>query len=306
METLRLFCDVARQRSFSQAAARHGITQSAASQRISQLERHLGVMLIDRSVRPLELTAGGDMFLRGVEQLLAKYDQLERQVSNLSQALQGEVKVDAIYSAGIDLLNQVKEEFEQQHPQARVVIEYKQPDQVHQAVRDRLCDLGIVAYPQQWRDVGALLLRNERMAVVCGPGHVLARRRMVKASELGRYDLAMFEASLPVGRHIRQYLKQHGVPGPRIASVFDNIDTIKGAVEVTDQVAILPVRTVQREVLAGTLALIELQPVLIRPLGIIHRRGRGTVFEPVTQAFVDFLMQHDRAKESETAEVTSK
>ena len=64
MQTLRLFCDVAACRSVSQAAARHGITQSAASQRVSQFEKRLGVTLIDRSVRPLDLTAAGELMLR--------------------------------------------------------------------------------------------------------------------------------------------------------------------------------------------------------------------------------------------------
>jgi DNA-binding transcriptional LysR family regulator len=102
-----------------------------------------------------------------------------------------------------------------------------------------------------------------------------------------------FEPTLPVGRHLRRYLRENGVT-PRITNVFDNIDTIKSAVAVTNQVSILPKRTVLREVAANTLAVIDLLPSLHRPLGIIfHRRGRtNATFSPTAQAFVDFLLEH--------------
>ncbi len=293
MQNLRLFCDVAHYHSFSQAAAKHGITQSAVSQRVSQLEKRLGVKLIDRSVRPLELTACGELFLRGVIETLDRYEELEREViehgkrqgegkpGEPSADLQGELHIEAIYSAGIDLLAGAKSAFESRWPHARVAISYKHPDEVHQAVRDRQCDLGIVSYPDHWRDVHAIELRRERMAVVCSPRHPLARAAVVQAVALSAYAIVSFEASLPVGRQIRQYLRQHGV-APSFASVFDNIDTIKTAVTMTDAVAILPQRAVRREVESGTLVAVRLEPELVRPLGIIHRKSLSQLAEAFT------------------------
>ena len=322
MQTLRLFCDVALCRSFSQAAAKHGITQSAASQRVGQLEKRLGVRLFDRSVRPLELTPAGDLLLREGQDLLDHFDDLERRVVEKQKPLApseappvtGAVRVDAIYSAGIDLLNQVKESFEERHPDVEVTLDYKRPEQVHEAVRAQECDLGIVSYPESWRDVGVIPLRKERMAVVCSPGHELAGHERIHAKELGLWPLLTFEAELPVGRSIRRYLRDHGVHAS-IKNVFDNIDTIKSALSVAtaDDLAILPKRTVQREVLAGTLAIVELQPTLERPIGVIYRKrprkgarngngqggGQGHVgmhvngpFNAATQAFVDYLVTH--------------
>ena len=105
MQTLRLFSDVARRRSFSEAAKLHGVTQSAASQRLGALEKRLGVTLFDRSVRPLALTEAGEIFLEGCSELLDQYDRLQRRVMGLSGDPQGRVRVAAIYSAGIDLLD---------------------------------------------------------------------------------------------------------------------------------------------------------------------------------------------------------
>lgn len=326
MQTLRLFADVARCHSFSQAAARHGVTQSAASQRVNQLERRLGVTLIDRSVRPLRLTEAGQAFLAGCDDIIQRYDRLERQLRiNADEGdgspsnLVGMVRVGAIYSAGIDLLSHVRDRFEAKYPRVHVEIRYDRPDRVHQAVRDGDCDFGILSYPQRWSKVAVTALRDETMVVVCHPGHPLANRQTVQAADLAGYEMAAFEPDLPVGRAIRRYLKEHdrsagshGSTGPRIASEFDNIDTIKAAVAVTDQVAILPRRTVIREVEARTLAMVELEPRLTRPMGIIYRpsgrgrRGRDEEVGPPSTAvrtFIDFLIDHagpdsDIAKDS--------
>ncbi len=295
MDDLRLFCDVARLASVSLAAQEHDITQSAASQRLGQLERQLGVKLLDRSVRPLRLTTAGEVFLRGCLDILDGYERLERKVAQLRE-LDGDVRVGAIYSSGIDLLSDVKERFEEVHPGVSVTVDYKHPDEVYDEVRQGRCDLGIVSYPQRLRNVGVIALRDERMAVVCRPGHALTldgAEAVVHASQLAEWPMVMFESELPVARHIRKYLKEHGVT-PIVESVFDNIDTIKNAVAVTEAVSILPARTVMREVLAESLAMVRLEPPLNRPLGVIHARRTGNApsFSPAVQGFVDFLVEH--------------
>ena len=293
MQTLRLYSDVARCHSFSEAAARHGITQSAASQRIGQLEKRLGVQLLDRSVRPLALTEAGQQFLDGCEQLLRQYDDLERRVSRLSGDAEGSVRVAAIYSAGIELLNRIRERFEAEHPKISVQIRYDQPEAVYGAVREFDCDMGILAYPQRWRNVGVIALRDETMAVVCRPDHPLARTEQVEAAALSAHEMVTFDQDLPVGRRLRRYLRQNGA-SPRVTDSFDNIDTIKNAVAVTNRFAILPRRTVGREIAAGTLTAVELHPQLLRPLGIIFRRRhkQAPVFSPAAQQFVDYLLSH--------------
>lgn len=300
MNSIRLFVDVARYRSFSEAAREHGITQSAVSQRIGALERRLGVTLIDRSVRPLALTPAGLRYEQGCLDLLQRYDQLEAQVAGARRgASKAQIVVDAIYSAGIDLLNQLRDQFEDRHPHVSVVIDYKRPEEVHEAVRRRRCDIGIVSYPGRWPGVGVIPLRDEPMCVVCARSHPLAQELYVEARELGSYEMAAFEPALPVGRAVARYLRENGAR-PVVASVFDNIDTIKSAVAVTDQFAILPKRTAMLEVAAGTLAVVELEPELHRPLGVIyakpnngvHRGKRAGGLAGPVRDFVDYLIEN--------------
>lgn len=292
MQTIRLFVEVARCRSFSKAAEMFGISQSAASQRIGQLERRLGVKLIDRSVRPFELTQAGELYLVGAADTLKQFDQIEREVSSLGltgEKLEGTVRVAAIYSAGIDLLSQLRDRFLKEQQEVQVELSYLKPDQVHQAVLDKRADLGIVSFPQRFSKVVVQPLREEAMAVVCRPDHALAQRKTVAANELTGLDKAGYDADLPIAKHVHRYLKDNGA-APKISHRFDNMDTLKSAVAVTDRFAIMPVRCVQREVEADTLRAIRLTPKLTRPMGVLTRSGIDDL-APAAKAFLNELLR---------------
>lgn len=292
MQTIRLFVEVARCRSFSKAAELFGISQSAASQRIGQLECRLGVKLIDRSVRPFELTQAGELYLVGAADTLSLFDRMEREVSSLgstSETLEGTVRVAAIYSAGIDLLSQLRDRFVREQPDVQVELNYLKPEQVHRAVLDKRADMGIVSFPDRFTKVDVAPLREEAMAVVCAPGHALADRKTVAASELTGLEQAGYDAELPIARHLHRYLKDEGAT-PKVSHRFDNLDTLKSAVAVTDRFAIMPVRCVQREVEAGSLRAIRLTPKLTRPMGVLTASGTDGL-TPVAKAFFKELLR---------------
>jgi len=294
MQLLRIFREVARYRSFSRAAVVLGMTQSAASQRIAQLEKRLGVRLIDRSTRPLVLTEAGKIYQEGCRDILNRSDAMERRVVNLQPKLVGEVLVDAIYSAGIDLLNSIRAKFCQRHSSVRVCVEYKRPEEVHEAVRAGACDMGIVSFPQGWRDVSTTALRDEQMVIVCEPDHALSGYPSVPVATLNGVHMVAFDADLPIAKRMRQYFREHEV-NPVVVNEFDNVDTMKAAVSLTHQVAVLPKRTVQRELGNGSLCGIGLKPPLIRPLGIIQAKRRVATElskQGAIQAFIDFLVKH--------------
>jgi len=288
IDAIKLFCDVAQHRSVSKAAEANGVTQSAVSQRLAALERELGVQLIDRSKRPLQLTEAGETYHHGCRAILDRYAKLTRQITGAQNDLKGTVRVAAIYSAGIELLAQAIDQFEQQHPSADVEVQYHQPESVYERVRDDLVDIGILSYPERWKGLATVALREEQMVVVCAPDHPLAGRESIMADELKDTHLVSFDPSLPIARRISGYLREHGV-GASFSHTFDNIDTMKVYVSHSDEAAILPDRTVRPEVAAGTLAAIRLEPLLTRPIGVVYNRQRPLT--PLVQTFIDQLAE---------------
>jgi DNA-binding transcriptional LysR family regulator len=168
-----------------------------------------------------------------------------------------------------------------------VRLEYQHPHRVYDAVEKDHADLGLVSYPRASRTIEALGWREEPMVLVCAPGHRLAEFKSIKFSDLNGQRMIGFDSDLTIRREIDRILQMHEVE-VRVAMEFDNIETIKRAVEIDAGVALLPEPTVLREAAAGTLAVVPLESdELVRPLGIIHRRGKE--LGSTTRRFIELL-----------------
>jgi len=287
LETLRVYCDVVRCQSFSQGAAMNGVTQSAASQAVNQLEKFLNVQLIDRSKRPFVLTTEGQTCYEGFREVLDRFDICESRVRSMREEISGLVRVAAIYSIGLHDMGRAMQEFIRQYPKAKVRLEYLRPNRIHDAVLNEEVDLGIVSYPQNQRGLACIPLRKEDMVFVCHPEHYLAKLRKVNASQLRGETFVGFDRDLMIRKEIDNYLRQHQIR-VKMAMEFDNIETIKQAVEIGAGISMLPKPTVRKEIEQGTL--IEIPMVmrkLRRPIGIIHLQRR--IFTSAMAKFIDLL-----------------
>jgi DNA-binding transcriptional LysR family regulator len=292
---LKVFCDVVRQRSFSRAADENEISQSTASQVVLQLEESLGVKLLDRSKRPFVLTPAGELYYDGCRGLVERYAAIEESVRTLQGEVSGRVRVASIYSVGLHHMTRHLQEFLAQNPKANVRLEYLHPHRVYQTVEEDLADIGLVSYPKASRTIEALAWRKEPMIVVCAPAHALARESRLGLARLAGEKMVTFDEDLTIRREIDRVLAQHKVE-VRVIMEFDNIETIKRAIEIDAGIGLLPEPTVAREVAAGTLAAIPLDTdELVRPLGIIHRRGRE--LNGTTRRFIELLQRTGRPEE---------
>src|SRR6185436_3174763 len=132
-EALKVFCDVARNQSFSRAANANQISQSAVSQIVNQLEKRLGVQLVGRSCRPLQLTAAGKADYDGCKKLVEQYLEVESAIrsgngNGHGRLLDAAIRVAAIYSVGLRDMSQYVQRFVAQQPGVQIEIEYLHPD----------------------------------------------------------------------------------------------------------------------------------------------------------------------------------
>jgi DNA-binding transcriptional LysR family regulator len=272
IEALQVFCDVARLRSFSRAGEANGITQSAVSQIVSHLEKRMGVRLVDRSVRPLQLTAAGLTYFEGCRDLLDRYAELEAAIRRAAVELPAVVQVAAIYSVGLSDMGDYIERFGRLCPHVRVHIDYLHPDMVYERVAEGTADLGLVSFPRRQREFVALPWRQERMVLACSPKHPFAQRKQIRPEEVSGQRYIGFDRRLAIRREVDRYWKEHGVCLD-VVMEFDSIENIKKAIEIDAGVALLPEPTLSREVAAGSLAAVPLAgPPLYRPLAIIYHR----------------------------------
>jgi DNA-binding transcriptional LysR family regulator len=273
VKSLKVFCDIVGRRSFSQAAAENGISQSAASQIVHQLESSLGVKLIDRSKRPFVLTPEGDVFYEGSLKLVQRYFALQEEVRTLHQEVEGRVNVASIYSVGLVYGKPIVEEFTRRYPKTTVQIEYHHPNRVYELVAENQADLGFVSYAQSTRTLRAIAWRNEPIVLTCSPDHPLAQRESLTLSDLQGLGIIGFDRDLRIQRRIARELADRGIE-LEVAMAFDNVDTIKRAIAVNSGASLLPEPTVRSEIESGTLVAIPVEGLdLVRPLGMVYRRG---------------------------------
>jgi DNA-binding transcriptional LysR family regulator len=291
LDWLRLYRDIASYRSFSAAAAANGVTQSAASQAVAQIEKRLGTQLIDRTTRPLQLTPAGQTFLEGCRSILSEFESLEASVRSSGQAQQATVRVSAIYSVGLRDMTRYVQAFEKTHPGSSVRMEYAHTERVYEKVQTGAADIGLLAWPRKGRDLITTPWKTEEMVVVVSPTHSLAGRKSVRPTKLRGEAIVGFDRGTVIRQRIDRFLRSHGVQSDVVLE-FDNIENVKQAVEAGSGIALLPWPAVAREVTAGSLSAIRFADArFTRPLGIVRRKAK--LRSPLVERFVELLRQPD-------------
>ncbi len=298
LKSLKVFCDVVHRRSFSRAAEDNEMTQSGVSQAVQLLEDYLQVQLIDRSKRPFLLTAEGTKFHAGCQQLLRQFDAMVEEVKSSGNQLVGRAAVAAIYSVGLSYLPQLQRLVKDRYPQAEVRYQFGHPDEVYRLVEQGAVDFGLVSYPESSKTIVVTDWRIEQMLLVATSGHRLCRCQAVQPSDLNDENLVAFAANLRIRHEIDRYLRHLGLT-MQVVAEFDNIDSVKHALEFNSAVSFLPEPTVRAELASGSMVALPCDWLkLSRPLGLIQRRG-GTL-GPTARGIIDLILSDDTAITSAT------
>jgi len=292
----KLFKEISQTKSISRAAAHCAISQSAATQQVQELERRLGLPLVDRSTRPLALTEAGKLYADFCRDVLRREDQFIVTLERLKGEAEGAVRVASIYSIGLSEMSRLRQEFERRYPHAQLHVDYLRPDKIYEAVLGDHADLGLVSYPVSKRELAVVPWRKERMAVAMAPSHPLAAKKILQPADLNGQDFIGFDEDLLIRRELDRFFRDHGVEVNQVMQ-FDNIQTIKEAVALGSGISILPERTMQTEIDQGRLISVPLHaPELLRPLGIVHRKRKR--FNLAAQAFLNLLREQPAAHAS--------
>jgi DNA-binding transcriptional LysR family regulator len=286
---LRLFRDIAQTRSLTRAAELNDVTPSAASQHVNELEKSLGVRLLDRSTRPLSLTAEGRLYQELCRDVLRRSEEFAASLDQLRAEVEGTVRVAAIYSVGLSEMSELEEELHRRLPAVRLEVDYLRPEKVYEAVASDRADIGLVSYPGPARDIAVIPWREEEMVLAAAPAHPLASLDQLRPGDLDGAEFISFDDDLPIARDISRYFRSNDISVNSLMH-FDNIQTIKEAVMLGSGVSIVPRRILRAEVADGRISAVPLAPPgLSRPVGIIHRKRKR--FHRSAQAFLELLQE---------------
>jgi DNA-binding transcriptional LysR family regulator len=288
IESLKVYCDLAETESFTKSAQINGVTQSAVSQQISSLERHFKSILIERSKKKFRLTREGQMLYDYSKRILNQYEELHSRLQELKDIVSGTIRVSTIYSIGLHDLPPYLKKFLKAYPTVNVHVEYRRVNQVYEDVLGNVVDVGLVAYPPKDNRIDVVPLRKDQLVLICHPQHPLARQKAVKLAQIHGLKFIAFEPDIPTRKAIDKVLRESGVEVQTVME-FDNIETVKRAVEIDAGISIVPLATVVQEVSKHTLAQLAIldEVELYRPLAAIFKRGK--VLSPALKQFIAIL-----------------
>lgn len=289
IESLKVFCDLTETESFTKAAQINEVTQSAVSQTISALERQFKSLLIERSKKNFRLTAEGEVLYDYSKQILQTYDALHSKLQEIKEIISGNIRVATIYSIGLHVLPPYLKAFLKSYPTVNVHVEYRRPNQVYEDVLGNVVDLGLVAYPVRDAKLEIVPLLKDPLVLICHPQHAMAKLKGIKLKALNGQKFVSFEKDIPTRKALDRILKDHNVHVEHVME-FDNIETVKRAVEIDSGVSIVPQETVRQEIVNQTLACVRIEDgEFFRPLAVIYKKNK--VLSPAIKQFIGLLKE---------------
>jgi DNA-binding transcriptional LysR family regulator len=287
VDNFKIFADLVETKSFSKAAKLNGITQSAVSQQARAMERHFKTLLVDRSQKQFQLTREGLRVYEAAKEVLHQYEKLLSELQEMKKVISGTIRISTIYSIGLHELPPYIKKFLHEYPSVNVRVEYRRSNLVYEDILHNSVDFGLVAFPVKMRQIEMIPFRNDHLVLITHPSHVLAKAEEVSLHALAGHKFIGFDPDIPTRKAVDQIFRENRIEIEPVME-FDNIETVKRAVEIDAGVAVVPLATVLQEVKQGTLVAVHFKGrEFTRPLAILHRKGR--VLTPAMKKFIETL-----------------
>ena len=293
IETLRIFCDLAQLLSFSKTAEKHLLSQSAVSQQLAQLEHAHKCQLINRKKRPIELTREGLLLYQAAKEIIDRYEQLQSELNTIRHSTVNRINVAAIFSIGMHSLPNYVKKFMVKYPNVNVHIEYFSASRIYEMVLAGDIDIGLVAVPKKDKRLETYDFKEEPLVLVCSNNHPLAKESEIDIHKVQFERFICFEKEVPTRMWIDNILHRYNII-VRPVMEFDNIETIKRAVEINSGISILPKTAILQELSDGTIKAANFSNEgFSRPTGIITRKNK--LFGPAGRYLIELLGKKDNA-----------
>jgi DNA-binding transcriptional LysR family regulator len=295
LRQLHAFVAVALVGSFSRAAERLHMGQSAVSVLVRELETELGLRLFDRTTRRVELTDAGREFRVDAERLIAELDRSVRHTRDLVERRRGRITVATTPLLASALLSRVIVEFRDAFPGVQVALNDLRTDQVVARVKSGDVDLGVGTFAPDEDGVYSSHLLRDRLMLFCAADHPLARNTKPRWKDLKGLPLVSLTRDSGIRALVDRGYEDAGLVA-RPDYELSQISTVLAMVEVGLGISVLPTHALHssryRRVSARTLGM----PEVSRDIVLISRRGRS--LPPAADDFIAVLRRYAAAEEA--------
>jgi DNA-binding transcriptional LysR family regulator len=282
LRQLRYLEAVARRRSFTQAALDLHIAQSALSQQVARLERELGVELLRRTTRRVEVTEVGELVLARARRALAEVDGVRADLEALQGLVRGRLRLGGVPPVGPVNPAALIADFSRVHPGVAVTVRAGVAFPLLDQLRDGGLDLVLALVdPDAVDGLEGLRLWQEELVVIAPLDHPLARAKRVRVQRLGGEPLVTYAP----GSALRDALLTL-VPDGRIVAEANELETVRELTARGLGVSLVPHSVVASH--GDRLAIRPLSPRHSLPVSLVWRAGERPT--PAAQAFREHVL----------------
>ena len=277
---------------FRMAAESICLSQPALSRRIGKLETALGLKLFERTTRRVTLTLKGQAFAERSGQLLADFEAVMADLSEVSLARTGLITVACVPSAAYYFMPNIISRFQARYPRVRVKLIDSSAGNVYDSVVGGQADFGISFSALSQPDIDFLPLRNDNYVAACRREHPIAGKKSLTWREF--YTHAWVGLDKTSGnRNLLDHALEHLVPERPSICETRHVTTMLGMVEAGLGIAAVPAMSMPQSEHSALTKVVLTEPVVTRTVGLLRKNGR--VLSHVAQELETMIIEQYRA-----------
>ena len=230
--------------SFSQASERCFVTQPSLSMQIKNLEEELGIMLLDRTKKPIVPTQAGEIVVERAREALLAYDRIKESVAELQGSVDGHLRLGVIPTIAPYLLPRFLGTFAEKYPKVELEIRELTTPQIIEAMRHDEIDAALLAGGTCPEDITEQELFSDRFYVYASPLHPLYERSNVRIEDIDQRDLLL----LSDGHCLKDQILELCGTTRRSAPYFfesGSLETLMRVVDISPAITIVPEMAVE-------------------------------------------------------------
>lgn len=287
LKDLETYLEVIESGSFSEAAKKIGVSQSAVSQQITALEKELSANLIIRGIPGvLSLTPAGEVFFARAKKILEEYQALQNDIAVIQRSVKGSLSLGASSIPGNYLLPEIMLAFREKYPEVDIRLNVANTRDIMKKVADRECEIGFIGAARELSGYNTKTWIEDRILLAVHPQHPFASRQSISINELKSQPLILREEGSSTRQSIEKLLYENGLPISE-CKVILVLGSTQGVVNA-----------IKKGLGIGFISAFEYKPaelVEVNIDGLTLRRNLYVVYDPerastfLHQTFLDFI-----------------
>lgn len=286
---LRAFVTIVEKGTFSAAARTLGISQPAVSLQIQALEEFLGVDLLDRKTKKVQLTEAGKLFYPTALQIVTKVDNAQHQLEELGDQVKGRLTVGGSTIPGEYVLPKLLGRFKKEYPDVAITLKIADTEEITDQIVSGELQVGLIGAKPTVGQLSARPFLNDELVFIVPKGHEFTSKRSISFNDLRKADFIMREHGSGTRQTIENHLFKQGLTLEDLNAVMElgSTEAVINAVSAGLGVSIVSKWAAERSLKLGEISIVKLPgPALVRDLYLVAGKHAPT---RSMQAFLSFV-----------------